>query len=173
MKIAVMLVTGLLWMSASLVLAEEPSSSSAARPAATPTLSPRAMVQAYVAAWNRHDPNALDDLLRADSVHEDIPAGFHGLGPAQIKAFAAEVFKAQPDLRWKLTRIVESGSTVAAEWTWTATYTGDGPSGPVKGQKISARGASFAVIKDGHISRFSDYYDFSSAFAPPPGSATR
>jgi len=173
MKISVMLATGLLSTAAPVLLAAEPSELHTVPPVTAQPLSPRATVQAYVAAWNRHDPNALDDLLRADSVHEDIPAGFHGLGPDQIKAFAAEVFKAQPDLRWNLTRIVVSGTTVAAEWTWTATYTGDGPSGPVKAQKISARGASFAVIEDGHIRRFTDYYDFSSAFPAPSGSAPK
>jgi hypothetical protein len=77
------------------------------------------------------------------------------------------MFKAQPDLKWRLTKIVEAGSTVAAEWTWTSTYTGQGPTGPVKAQKITARGAAFAVVEGGHIRRFVDYYDFASAFPAP------
>jgi len=133
--------------------------------------SPKAVIQEYVSAWNRHDPAALDPLLDPASVHEDVPAGFRGKGPAEIKAFAGEVFKAQPDLKWRLTTIVQSGSTVAAEWTWTATYTGDGPNGPVKGQKISAHGASFAVVERGRIRRFVDYYDFASAFPAPTAGA--
>ena len=133
--------------------------------------SAKAVLQEYVSAWNRHDPAALDSLLDPESVHEDIPAAFRGKGPAEIKAFALEVFKAQPDLKWRLTTIVESGSTVAAEWTWTSTYTGDGPNGPVKGQKISARGATFAVVEGGRIRRFVDYYDFASAFPAPTAGA--
>jgi steroid delta-isomerase-like uncharacterized protein len=132
-----------------------------------PAASAKTILEQYVAAWNRHDLAAIDKLLDADSVHEDIPAGFHGQGPEQIKAFAQEVFKAQPDLKWHLTTIVQSGSTAAAEWTWTATYTGDGPNGPVKSAKISARGATFLVAEHGHIKRFVDYYDFASAFGAP------
>ena len=133
--------------------------------------SAKTVVLEYVAAWNGHNPAALEQLLDPDSIHEDIPAGFRGKGPAQIEQFASEVFKSQPDLKWRLTTIVESGSTVAAEWTWTATYTGDGPVGPVTGQKISARGAAFAVVADGRIRRFVDYYDFASAFPAPTGSS--
>jgi steroid delta-isomerase-like uncharacterized protein len=127
-------------------------------------ISPRTLLEGYVAAWNRHDPAALDRFIDSESVHEDVPAGFHGKGLAEIKAFAAEVFKAQPDLKWHLTTIVESGSTAAAEWTWTATYTGEGPNGPVKAQRISARGASIIETDHGRIRRFVDYYDFASSF---------
>lgn len=46
-----------------------------------------------------------------------------------------------------------------------ATYTGDGPNGPVKSQRISAHDATFALVEGGRIRRFVDYYDFASAFA--------
>jgi steroid delta-isomerase-like uncharacterized protein len=154
------------------VTANPPSAKSAPAPVAPGTVrSAKAVLQEYVSAWNRHDPAALDRLLDPDSVHEDVPAGFRGKGPAEIKAFAGEVFKAQPDLKWRLTTIVESGSTVAAEWTWTSTYTGDGPNGPVKGQKISVHGATFVVVEGGRVRRFVDYYDFASAFPAPTGDA--
>lgn len=154
-------------------VADETPSPKGPAAAVAPDAQPSAktVLQEYVSAWNRHNPAALGRLLDSQSVHEDVPAGFRGKGPAEIEAFAGEVFKAQPDLKWQLTRIVESGSTVAAEWTWTSTYTGDGPSGPVKSQKITARGATFAVIEGGHIRRFVDYYDFASAFPAPADAA--
>jgi steroid delta-isomerase-like uncharacterized protein len=171
MKVAVSL-AACIAMIAPAVADEPPSTKFApAVVASGTTLSAKAVLRAYVSAWNRHDPAALDPLLDAESVHEDIPAGFRGKGPAEIKAFAAEVFKAQPDLKWRLTTFVESGSTVAAEWTWTSTYTGGGPNGPVKGQKISAHGATFAVVEGGRIRRFVDYYDFASAFPAPASGA--
>lgn len=163
MKIAVALVA--CCVITALAIAASPTESKApARFGSHASPSANAVLQQYVAAWNRHDPDALTPFLDEHSVHEDVPAGFRGMGPAQIKAFAGEVFKAQPDLKWRLTGIVESGTTVAAEWTWTSTYSGDGPNGPVKMQKISARGATFAVIEGGRIRRFIDYYDFASAF---------
>jgi predicted ester cyclase len=74
------------------------------------------------------------------------------------------MLKAQPDLEWKVTSIIESGPLVAAEWTWTSTFTGDSPSGPVVAKRISGRGASVAVIENGRIKRFTDYYDTLSYF---------
>jgi steroid delta-isomerase-like uncharacterized protein len=172
MKLAVSLAVCVA-MIAPAAAAEPPSTKNAAAVGDSGTArSAKAVLQEYVSAWNRHDPAALEPLLDPESVHEDVPAAFRGKGPAQIKAFAAEVFKAQPDLKWRLTTVVESGSTVAAEWTWTSTYTGDGPNGPVKGQKISAHGATFAVVEGGRIRRFVDYYDFASAF-PAPSSAAK
>jgi steroid delta-isomerase-like uncharacterized protein len=125
-----------------------------------------------VSAWNRHDFVAFDKLLTADAIHEDIAQGFRGQGPAQIKDFMRAMIEGQPDLNWRLTTVVDAGPAVAAEWTWTSTYTGDSPSGPVVRKRISARGASIAVIENGRIKRFSDYYDLASAFREvPTGSA--
>ncbi len=132
----------------------------------------RAVLEAYVSAWNRHDFAAFDTLLAADAIHEDIAYAFRGQGPAQVKEFMRGMIKEQPDLHWQLTTVVEEGPAVAAEWTWTSTFTGDSPSGPVVRKRISARGASFAVIENGRIKRFTDYYDTASAFREvPPGSA--
>ena len=129
---------------------------------------PRAVLETYVAAWNQHDHAAFNKLLAPDGIHEDLAFGFHGQGPAQVKDFMKEVLKMEPDFVWKLTNVIESGNTVAAEWTWTATYTGDSPSGPVTAQHVTGRGATVAVIENGRIQRFSDYYDNASFFPKAP-----
>lgn len=133
----------------------------------------RPVLEAYVSAWNRHDFAALDTLLTADAIHEDIAQGFRGQGPAQIKEFMRAEIEGEPDLDWHLITVVDAGPVVAAEWTWTATFTGDSPIGPVVRKRISGRGASIAVIENGRIRRFTDYYDMASFFPKAPaGSAT-
>jgi len=127
----------------------------------------KAVLEAYVSAWNRHDFAALDKLLTPDAVHEDIAWPSREEGPAQIKKFMHEMIDVEPDFEWRLTTIVDGGSVVAAEWTWTATYTGDSPIGHLVRKHASARGVSVAVIENGRIKRFSDYYDFASAFRNP------
>ena len=130
----------------------------------------KAVLEAYVSAWNRHDFAALDKLLTPDAVHEDFAWPSRDEGPAQIKEFMRQMIEAEPDFDWRLTTIVDGGSVVAAEWTWTATYTGDSPIGHVVRFHGSGRGASVAVIENGRIKHFSDYYDFASFF--PKTSAT-
>lgn len=133
----------------------------------------KSVLEAYVSAWNRHDFAALDTLLAPDAIHEDIAQGFRGQGAAQIKDFMRIEIEGEPDLDWHLTTVVDASPLVAAEWTWTGTYTGDSPSGPVVRQRISGRGASIVVIENGRIKRFTDYYDLASVFPKEPAGSAK
>ena len=118
-----------------------------------------------MSAFNRHDFAALDTLFAPEGVYEDFAARFHGVGPAQVKSFLRGVIKTEPDFNWQLTNAIESGSSVAAEWTWTATFTGDGPDGNyLVAQRVPGRGATVAVIENGQIKQLHDYYDDASFF---------
>lgn len=135
-----------------------------------PVQSGRAVLEAYVSAFNRHDSLALDTLMTSDAVHADIAQNFQGRGPAQTKEFMRTLISMEPDFQWRLTRVVESGPTLAAEWTWTATHTGPSPIGPVTNRRISGPGASIVEIENGRIKRFTDYYDNASFFRDTPAS---
>jgi steroid delta-isomerase-like uncharacterized protein len=124
----------------------------------------KAVLEAYVSAWNRRDLAALDKLLAPDVVHEDWARPSRDVGPDQIHQYMRAMLETQPDLNWHLTSIVDGGSVVAAEWVWTGTSTGDIPGRPVAPRRISGRGASVVVIENGRIKRFSNYYDFASVF---------
>ncbi len=128
---------------------------------------PKSLLEAYVSAWNRRDAAAFDRLLSPNAIHEDLAAGFRGQGAAQIASFMQEIIKQEPDFNWHITNVFVSGNSVAAEWTWTATHTGDSPSGPVVGLRISGRGSSVAIVENGRIKRFTDYYDNASFFPKP------
>lgn len=139
---------------------------SGARPA-------KAVLEAYVSAWNRHDFAALDKILAPDAVHEDIALGVYARGMAQVKDFMRKVIQGQPDFKWRVSRFVESGPVVVAEWTWTSTYTGDSPAGPVKDQRVSGRGVSVVVTENGRIKHLTDYYDLPSFFRKAPTAAAK
>ena len=124
----------------------------------------KAVLEAYVSAWNRRDFAALDKLLASDTVHEDMARPSRDVGPAQIKQSIRTTIEDHPDLRWHVTSVVDGGSLVAAEWVWTGTSSGDRTVRPVAPRLISGRGASVVVIENGRIKRLSDYYDFDSVF---------
>jgi steroid delta-isomerase-like uncharacterized protein len=131
----------------------------------TPTAGGKAVVDAYVHAWNAHDTLALDTILAPDGIHEDIALNFRGKGPKEVAAFMRQAMSAEPDFKWTVTNGIEDGKYVALEWTWTSTYTGPDPAGKqVTGKRISGRGASFAEVENGKIKRFTDYYDLASYF---------
>jgi steroid delta-isomerase-like uncharacterized protein len=124
----------------------------------------KALLEAYISAWNRRDFAALDKLLAPDALHEDMARPSRDIGPAEIKQSIRSTMEAQPDLNWHLTSIVDGGSVVAAEWVWTGTSAGDRSVTPVVPRRISGRGASVLEIENGRIKRISDYYDFASVF---------
>jgi steroid delta-isomerase-like uncharacterized protein len=135
-------------------------------PQGRPATSTQASLQAYVDAWNRHDSLALDTLLAPTGVHEDLAWGFRGAGPAAVRAFMRDVIASEPDYHWEIARSFVDGQNIAAEWTWTATYTGPSPVGPVTNRRISGRGAAIVRIEEGKIAHFTDYYDVASFFPP-------
>ncbi len=127
--------------------------------------SPQAVLQALMTAFNRHDFAALDRLVAPQGVYEDFAARFRGVGPAAVKRFLRGVIEKEPDFNWQLTSAIQSGSTVAAEWSWTSTFTGQGPDGRhLAAVKVAGRGATVAVIENGQIKELHDYYDDASFF---------
>jgi len=128
---------------------------------------PRSVLEAYVSAWNRHDFAAIGRLIAPDGIHDDIPNAVHARGPEQVNDFMKSIIAQEPDFKWHIDRVIVSGSTVAAEWTWTATFTGDGPYGPAKDMPISGHGASVAIVENDRIKHLSDYYDTLSFFPKP------
>jgi steroid delta-isomerase-like uncharacterized protein len=130
-----------------------------------PVQGDKAIVAAYVGAWNAHDTVAIDTLLASGATHEDIAHNFRGRSAKEVKNLMRELLATQPDFKWNITNTIEDGRFVAVEWTWTATYTGPDPSGKnVTGKRISGRGTSVAEVEDGRIKRFTDYYDDASFF---------
>ena len=134
---------------------------------AAPPRTPRSLLVEYIQAWNRRDFAAFDNILAADAIHEDVGSGVCARGRAEIKDWLRTCLRDEPDFKWQLTNVFVSGSQVAAEWTWTATHTGDSPIGPVVGMHISQRGATIAVVENGHIKRITDYSDEASAYPKP------
>ena len=151
------------WLAGTLLAAAGLAACSS-RPQGTAAPDPKTVLQAYVDAWNRHDSLALDTLLAPAGIHEDLAWGFRGEGPAAVRAFMRDVIAVSPDYHWQVTSSITNGQSIAAEWTWTATYTGPSPRGPVTNLPITGRGAAVARIANGRIARLSDYYDVASFF---------
>jgi steroid delta-isomerase-like uncharacterized protein len=125
----------------------------------------KAVIDAYVRAWNQHDSVAFDSILAPDAIHEDIAQNFRGKGSAEVVKFMRQNAAVEPDFKWQVTNSIEEGRYVALEWTWTSAYTGPDPTGKqVKNKHISGRGASFAEVENGKIKRFTDYFDMASFF---------
>jgi steroid delta-isomerase-like uncharacterized protein len=142
-------------------------------PSSEPDRGPAQVFGAFVDAWNHHDAAALDTLVSAEAVHEDLALGFRGEGPEAFKGFMHETFRQIPDFDWRPGPVLVDGTGAAAEWTLAGTYSGDTPTGAVRGRPFSVRGVSFVLTQGGRITRFSDYYNLAEFYRQVSEAATK
>jgi steroid delta-isomerase-like uncharacterized protein len=110
-------------------------------------------------AWSKNNPNTIDSIFAEDGVYEDIAGNTVVNGRDNIKKLLKETTTAIPDFNIKLLKWFSSGNKVACQWIMKGTQTGNLGGIPATGKSFSVRGASIAIIREGKIIRWTDYYD--------------
>ncbi len=123
--------------------------------------SPELVIKSYMQAWNKHDYKEAAEYLATDVNYYDASVGDAVRGKEKA---ANEVIKtfivAVPDLSWKMTsEPVYNKDTIAFQWEFTGTNSGEWAGTPATNKKIKFDGVSFIKIKDGKIGYQGDYYD--------------
>ena len=80
-------------------------------------------------------------------------------GKKEIKDFLKGTFVWSPDLKFDLKSFFSAGGRIASEWVMTGTHAGELGGIPATGKRFSLRGASIGELREGKISRNSDYYN--------------
>jgi steroid delta-isomerase-like uncharacterized protein len=120
--------------------------------------------QRYQAAWNGRDASAMDTLVTDDVAWTDpaLPATLHG--PAEVRQFMQDSWRAFPDLRFSEPDppfLVEQDDKVA--WAWAMEGTFDGPLDPPgfapTGRRMRIEGLDEWIMRDGRIARYRAYWD--------------
>jgi steroid delta-isomerase-like uncharacterized protein len=127
------------------------------------------IAQAWIAAWNSHDPDAVLALFTDDAIYEDVTLGVVNHGSAELRGFAEGFFTAVPDVKFDLVNSSVSGNHGFIEWVSSGTDVGIYGTG----KQISVRGATIIDLQGDKISRNSDYYDSATilrevGLLPPP-----
>jgi steroid delta-isomerase-like uncharacterized protein len=122
----------------------------------------RRLLDAYLAAMNRHDADQAASLLAEDVVMFDALLGSlsHGRAEARDKVISMYL-RAVPDGQWTLrNEPVVSASGFSYEWTLTGVNIGDWASYlRGRGQKINFKGISTVRVKNGKIVYQANYFD--------------
>lgn len=126
------------------------------------TIGLREMASDWVAGWSAHDIERVVSLCTDDCVYEDVPMAVVNRGKEALRAFGRQVFGAFPDLKVDLSSYFAAGDGAVLEWVMSGTHEGDLPGLPATGASFSVRGVTVLVLKDGRISRNSDYWDLAS-----------
>ena len=118
------------------------------------------LIRAYYAAFNAGDRAAMLALLSDDVVH-DLNQGARETGR---EAFAAFMRRMDTSYRERLADIVvmtsSDGTRAAAEYVVHGEYVADDAGlPPARGQRYVLPGGAFFAIRDGRITRVSNYYN--------------
>ena len=114
----------------------------------------QALIDAYNAAWNRHDVDAILAMHTDDAVFENHSSGGRAEGPA-IREIVTGVFATFPDIRFELRRLYLRDDLIVQEWTATATH-----ANPVRyrdavlepsGKAVRWDGMDIIPVRDGKV----------------------
>ena len=110
-----------------------------------------------------HDLSGLDDLMRDDYIqHNDIAAQ----GKAGFKALFEQTFKAMPDFKYEINRLVAEGEFVVAYCTSSGTHSGgDWLDIPPRGSKLRFEVVDIFRVQDGKIAEHWDVADRLTLFS--------
>lgn len=120
------------------------------------------LIDAYNAAWNAHDLDAIMALHAPDMVFENHTAGERAEGMA-VRAHIAGIFEGWPDLRFEGVRVYVRDGVITQEWQAFATHTKPMRRGdievPASGREISWGGVDVIPTENGLIKRKDVYSD--------------
>lgn len=111
------------------------------------------LLDAFAAAWNRHDVDGLMACMAPDCVFEaaagaDV-AGARHAGPEAVRRAYAAVFATYPDARWNQPRHFVAGDRAVSEWTFTGTMK--------DGTRVEVNGCDIFTLKSGRIALKNSY----------------
>jgi steroid delta-isomerase-like uncharacterized protein len=117
--------------------------------------------EAYLAAWNVHDPAAVAAFFAAEATYDDRGAGRLLRGRPQIEAYVREVMAAFPDLRFQIVRSGLGEDFMMSEWRAEMTHRGELEGLAATGRRITSAGVDVATFDDenGLVTHLVSYYD--------------
>jgi steroid delta-isomerase-like uncharacterized protein len=111
------------------------------------------LLDAFAAAWNRHDVDALMACMTDDCVFEAAAgkevAGTRSVGRDAVRRAYAAVFETYPDARWNQPRHFVAGDRAVSEWTFTGTTR--------EGAKVEVNGCDIFTLRGGKIAVKNSY----------------
>jgi ketosteroid isomerase-like protein len=105
----------------------------------------RSIINSFNEAFNRHDAEALQELLTEDTVFEDTspaPDGQRIEGRANVVAFWRGWFTRNPDAQFETEDIIVSGKRAVVRWVYRKQR---------NGQPWHLRGVDIFTVRDGKV----------------------
>ena len=121
------------------------------------------LIDDFFAAWNRQDGGALARLFTADGRYADVALAQEHSGAEEIAKFLRGAYEQfSTDMTFEKGFAVETPTGYAVEWTMKGTHDLDGPDLPKTGKTFSVPGVSIGEVRDGKITRNTDYWSLAT-----------
>ena len=120
---------------------------------------PDRIVRTALAAWRQGNLVEVVDQFSEQFTFADHALELEFKDKGRLTEFLAKIRELFPDSERKANTIFSNGDHVISEWTLTATRKEPFLGGGLRIVPICVRGVSVVQIKNGKISRWSDYYD--------------
>ena len=102
--------------------------------------------------WDSHNPEALAKYVASDArVHSMTPGNVAGTGLDYLKARAASLLKAFPDVKFVIEEFVQQGDRLAARVTLEGTHRADFAGIPATGKRMKVYDFAMYRIMEGKI----------------------
>jgi len=107
-------------------------------------------------------PGDVASQYHEDAVRRDVNTNLVSEGPKGVSAFAEMYFAAVQDAVCEVVTQVQAGDTLAIEWTWSGTHTGDIEGWPATGKHFTLEGCNIIKLDGGKIREERSYWDWDS-----------
>jgi len=112
-----------------------------------------AVNDATYAAWNAHDADAVAAVFAEDAVVREVGTGQEARGRAAVRARAAGLLTAFPDLTLERVELLVDGDRHADRWVLSGTHRGELFGIAPTGKRVRIDGATFTRLNaDGLVS---------------------
>jgi steroid delta-isomerase-like uncharacterized protein len=121
------------------------------------------MIDDYILAWNSHDINKIISFFTDDCIYENLAHGKVYHGKKEVTASFNSIMADFPDLKFEVKSVFVAGDWAGQEWVMSGTHAhSSNPAIKATGKTFSVRGATIYQLRDGKISRESDYYNLAT-----------
>jgi steroid delta-isomerase-like uncharacterized protein len=117
----------------------------------------------YLIAWNSHDINTILSFFTDDGIYEDVAHGIVNQGKKEITGYLNTSFNDFPDLKIEVKTVFGTGVWTVFEIVTSGTHAHSSrPEVPATGKTFSVRAVSIFQLRNGKISRQSEYYNYAT-----------
>jgi len=122
------------------------------------------IAKSFIETLNSHDVTKFTSLFSENCIYEEVASGRSYRTREKIAVYIGSTISGIPDTKFETVNILANDSLAVVEWIWKGTNSvGWADMGlPATNKYLELRGLSIMVIKNGLITRNSDYWDWNT-----------